>query len=414
MEIKKLDKIPLPSDKKVSIHINGPAQRQLRKGHPWLFENSITKESHKGNSGDIGVIYDRKNKFLAVGIYDPLSSIRVRILQHRKPAKINRQWYLEKLHSSIHIRKDLEKSGTNGYRLVNGENDSLPGLIIDKYGENSVVMIYTTAWVKHLRDILTPLLSLIPSKKIILRMSRLCTSETENLFGLTDRSVIYGEEMNEKIVFKENNILFESDPISGQKTGFFLDQRENRERVKKLSKAKTVLNLFSYSGGFSLYSARGGASAVTDVDISKEAIIASKRNFQLNSNDSTVANCKHETITGDVFQTAENMINEKRTFDMVIVDPPNFAKKNSEIEGGLTAYARLMQLSLALLKPKGVLVFASCSSRISSNEFFKTLKNSALSTKRKLIEMERTAHSVDHPVTFDEGAYLKCLFAKVL
>ncbi|MDH5542779.1 MAG: class I SAM-dependent rRNA methyltransferase [Nitrospinota bacterium] len=411
IHIEALKSVPPPSEKRISIQVTASAQRHVRSGHPWLFENSITKQGREGAPGDLAVIYDRNNKFLAVGLYDPLSLIRVRILQHRKSADINLAWYLAKLCEAAEIRKPLSAGNTDGYRLAHGENDSLPGLIIDRYAETAVVKIYTPSWVPHLSDVVSALIEVIPVRRVVLRMNRITKNEKKYLYGLADGGVVYGPPLEGPVVFRENGILFESDPVNGQKTGFFLDQRENRERVEKLAKDKTVLNVFSYTGGFSLYASRGGAKSVTSVDVSKPAIEAGKRNFELNKGDDRIARTPQEYIAEDAFKAMERMRNEKRFFDMVIIDPPALAKSEGEVAGALIAYARLVKLGLSLLRRGGVLVMASCSSRVKGSEFYQTVFKTAANSERPLEEIERTQHPVDHPIGFPEGAYLKCLFA---
>ena len=208
------------------------------------------------------------------------------------------------------------------------------------------------------------------------------------------------------ILFKENGLIFESDPIHGQKTGFFLDQRDNRARVEKLSKDKSVLNVFAYTGGFSVYAARGGAREVVSVDISAPAIEAAIRNMA--HNELTVP---HETIAEDAFEVLARMGSQKRLFDLVIIDPPMFAQNEKQIATALSAYRRLTRLGLGALRQGGILVQASCSSRVDADAFFESIHQTAREAGRELTEIERSGHALDHPIGFKEGAYLKCLFA---
>jgi 23S rRNA (cytosine1962-C5)-methyltransferase len=332
----------------------------------------------------------------------------VRILQKGKPAPIDSNWFQEKINTAIALRKPLNNKNTNGYRLVHGENDGLPGLIIDRYAETLVIKLYTPAWVPHLQEICSALNSF---QHLILRLSRSLNKQSKYLHGLTDGMTLTPHTTESLILFKENGLTFECDPINGQKTGFFLDQRENRERVKKLSKDKTVLNIFSYTGGFSIYAADGGAKEVVSVDFSMPAIQATLRNIEHNQNNPNVKSAKFETIAKDAFEVLAEMKGNNRKFDIVILDPPMFAQNQSQIETALSAYKRLTQLGLDVLKPNGILVQASCSSRVDAESFFETVHRSAKEAGRPLKEMERTGHALDHPITFKEGAYLKCLFA---
>jgi 23S rRNA (cytosine1962-C5)-methyltransferase len=213
------------------------------------------------------------------------------------------------------------------------------------------------------------------------------------------------------ILFKENGITFECDPINGQKTGFFLDQRENRVRVRSLSKNKSVLNVFSYTGGFSLYAADGGATEVTSVDFSTPATQATLRNIQHNQHRANIRSAKFETLDQDAFEALAQMKSAGRKFDIVILDPPMFAQNQAQIETALNAYRKLTLLGLGVLKRGGTLVQASCSSRVSADDFFRTIHQAAQEAGRPLKEIERTGHALDHPITYKEGAYLKCLFA---
>ncbi len=403
------NKLPSPSAKRIALRISPPAERALRQGHPWVFDQSITEQSHKGAPGDLAVIFDDKRRFLAIGLYDPLSAIRVRILQSRDSATINADWFKNKLASAALVRASLAQTNTTGYRVVHGENDGLPGLIIDRYADTLVLKLYTPAWVPHLKDFCEALAQVSPSTHLILRLNRSLQKQTEYLYGLTDGMTLSPHTPPSLILFKENGLTFESDPIHGQKTGFFLDQRDNRARVEKLSKDKAVLNVFAYTGGFSIYAARGGAKQVVSVDISAPAIEAAIRNMAYNKLSPAI----HETIADDAFEVLARMESQKHLFDLVIIDPPMFAQSEKQIEGALSAYRKLTRLGLSVLRQGGTLVQASCSSRVNADSFFESIHRSAREAGRRLTEIERTGHALDHPIGFKEGAYLKCLFASV-
>ena len=398
--------LPTPSKKRIALHVTPAAERAIKSGHPWLYENAITSQSHVGKTGDLAVIFDKKRKFLGIGLYDPNSIIRVRLLRVLTPASIGQPFFEEKLNTANQRRAPLRraKRKTNGYRLLHGENDGMPGIIIDRYAETAVIKLYTPAWIPHLRDVLGALESIFPAKRLILRLS---DSLKENKYNLHDGMILVGEEIDSPIIFHENGLKFEVDPIHGQKTGFFLDQRENRMRVEKLARGKRVLNAFSYTGGFSVYAARGGAKKVISLDASKPAVDASRRNFALNFKDSDL----HEGIIGNAFEVMTQMQKSNRLFEMVIIDPPSFAHKKSQVEGAILAYKKLTRLGLNLLAPKGILVQASCSSRVETELFFNTIHLVVRQAKRPLKEIERSSHALDHPIAFAEGEYLKCLFA---
>ena len=405
--------LPKTTERRIALSVTRDAERHLRSGHPWLFADSITKASHEGAPGDLAVVFDQKRRFVAVGLYDPTSPIRLRVLQQGTPATIDRAWFAQKLTSAAQLRQPLTANQqTTGYRLVYGENDGLPGLVIDRYAGTLVVKLYTTAWLPHLVDLLTALLALQNAEQIVLRLSRNVQQLSLQLYGLTEGMVIGETELTGPVVFLENGLRFEADPIHGQKTGFFLDQRENRARVERLAAGKRVLNLFAYNGGFSLYAARGGATQVTSLDSSRPALAAATRNFALNQSNPNVAKADHQLLAGDAFVLLQQLANDGMGYDLVIIDPPAFAKRQSEVERALEAYAQLTRLGLNVLVPGGTIVLASCSSRVTAEAFAANAVQAALRVGRPLRVFDQTGHALDHPVGFIEGAYLKCLYAR--
>ena len=405
-----LPSIPSPAKKHIAMRVTSPAERALKKGHPWLFETAITKQSQEGQPGDLAVIFDSHRKFLAIGLYDPTSIIRVRILHHLRPAKIDQIWFAEKIREAAEIRADLH-ANTNGYRLLHGENDRLPGLVIDRYAQSLVMKIYSPAWIPYLNLLIPIINDLLNPKRIVLRLARGMLSYPQHLHGLKDGDVIYGKPVDGPEFFIEHGITFEVDLKLGQKTGFFLDQRDNRARVEKISKGKRVLNIFSYTGGFSVYAARGGAKEVISVDQSQPALEAAQRNFAHNQANATISACRHEIRAGDAFKLLQNFARSNQNFELLIIDPPAFAKKEGEIKKAIAAYQQLTRQGIAVLVPGGILVQASCSSRVSEVAFFDAIHQAARQVHRPLKEFERTGHALDHPIGFPEGGYLKCLFA---
>jgi 23S rRNA (cytosine1962-C5)-methyltransferase len=393
------------------VHVTPEAERALRRGHPWLFGQAIRRQSHEGLAGDLAVVFDRKRDFLAVGLYDPHSMIRVRVLHHGKPAKIDRDWFQAKLAEAAQVRASLLGGTTTGYRVVHGENDGLPGLVIDRYEQTLVLKLYTPAWLPHLCDVLSVLTDVIPAERLILRLGRAMREQPQELYGLRDGMLLCGLDLDGPVLFRENGLCFEVDPVRGQKTGFFLDQRDNRARVEKLSGGKEVLNVFAYTGGFSVYAARGGARRVVSVDISAAALGAAARNFAHNAHIPTVAAAAHEMVTEDAFEALARLGETGRRFDLVIIDPPAFAQRQEQVAQALSAYERLTRLGLGVLRPGGALVQASCSNKVDAEVFYGAVHRAATRVGRSLREIERTGHPLDHPVTFKEGAYLKCLFS---
>ncbi len=408
-----LQALPRPAERNIAVHVTPAAERAIRSGHPWLFDQSIRRLSRHGRSGDLAVIFDRKDRFLAVGLYDPDSPIRVRILQQGTPAAISRAWFEQQIATSVTKRRPLLTDQTNGCRLIHGENDGLPGLVLDRYADTCVIKLYTTAWLPHLPNVLTALHDTVKPERLVLRLSRGLQADPDQLHGLSDGLLLWGPPLDGPVLFRENGLTFAVDVVAGQKTGFFLDQRDNRARVEPLAMGKRVLNVFAYTGGFSLYAARGGATAVTSLDLSQPALETAVTNFYLNHHLPGVAAARHTLLQGDAFQRMEELIAKKETFDLVIIDPPSFARQQAETERALAAYARLTGLALRLLPSGGTLVQASCSSRVPAADFFDTIYQTAQKEKRPLRQIERTGHPIDHPIRFAEGEYLKCLFAIV-
>jgi 23S rRNA (cytosine1962-C5)-methyltransferase len=402
-----LQSLPWPSQRRISISLVPKGERAIKRGHPWVFAASVKRQSHQGVAGDMAVVYDSRDRFLAVGLYDPEGPIRVRVLASGQPTTIDAAWFRERLSRALELRSGLEQEDTDGYRLVHGENDGFPGLVIDRYAGVYVAKVYSAAWFPWLQMVDEALSQVCSPDNVVLRLAR--TVQQGETWGLEDGCALHRGEIETPVLFRENGLFFGADPFKGHKTGFFLDQRDNRLKVEGLSKGRDVLNVFSYSGGFSLYAARGGASSVTSIDSSGPALRAAEDNFALNPQFSA---CRHQTCRGDAFALMGEMAKEGKRFGVVVVDPPAFAKRAVEVPQALKAYTRLARLALKLLAPGGDLVMASCSSRVGADEFFDTVMQAATQQDRPLQVVDKTYHAVDHPITFSDGAYLKCLYAR--
>lgn len=407
-----------PAPRRIALRVTPDAQAALRRGHPWLFANSIIAQNDAGEPprpGDLAVIFDNRRRFLAIGLYDPASPIRVRVLQHHQPAAIDDAFFAARMETAVQRRAALlADPATTALRLVHGEGDGFPGLVVDRYGEVQVLKLYSAAWLPHLPAVLAALTAHTPAATwVALRLSRAVQAQPEALGGLVDGATLTGAPRREPVIFLENGLRFEADVLHGQKTGFFLDQRDNRARVGGLAHGRTTLNVFAYTGGFSLYAARGGAPAVTSVDIAAPAMAAAERNFALNQALPAVRATRHECVVDDAFAALRRLANEKRRFGMVVVDPPSFAKQQSEIAAALHAYERLAALAVRVTEPDGLLVMASCSSRVDAEPFFAAVRCGTAEAGSRLQEFDHTAHPIDHPAGFAEGAYLKCLYARV-
>lgn len=374
----------------------------MKSGHPWVFSESVRDQNREGRAGELAVIYSRDDKFLAVGLYDPASPLRVRIVHSGKPATLDAAWWQERLRLTLAKREGMFTAETNGYRCINGESDGWPGLVLDRYAGTLVLKLYSAAWLPRLEEVLEWLSAALKPDGIVLRLSRNITETAGRDFGLQE-GIIRGDT-EETVVFSENGLKFEAEVIHGQKTGFFLDQRENRRLVSHLSAGSNVLNAFSFSGGFSLYAANGGARRVTDLDISAHALAAGDRNFALNKSVRAIADCERQTVRADAFEWLAS--GPKASFDLVIVDPPSLAKREADRAGAITAYERLVVSALRRVRRGGVLVAASCSAHVSADEFFGAVERAALpwNTRR----LWTSGHAPDHAVNFREANYLKC------
>lgn len=402
-------------DSRIAVHLRAPAERAVRGGHPWVYAEGIKRQHRPGRAGDLAVIFDRKDRFMAIGLYDPDSPIRVRILHQGKPQRIDGAWFQARLRAALERRSALSASGTTGFRMVHGENDGLPGLVVDRYGRSTVVKIYSSAWFTHLPDVLAGLDALVDSERVVLRLSRAVASEVEKAdLGFHDGQILSGSAPSGPVEFQENGLLFEADLVSGQKTGFFLDQRDNRARLERYAAGKSsVLNVFAYTGGFSLYAARGGARSVTSLDVSAPALEAAERNFSRNRADPAVAAARHQVVCGDAFAVMPAMRDRGERFDVVVLDPPSFADSKAHLDRALRAYARIARLGLDLLPERGLFVMASCTSRITGDRFRALVADAVAESGRTMRILEQTGHPPDHPIGFPEGAYLKCIFAEV-
>lgn len=401
----KLPKIPT---QRIAVKLTPKAEVLIKKGHPWVFDKSIVKQNEKGNAGDLVILFDqKKNKFLACGLLDPTSPIRIKILQANQPATINNEWFKNKIEEAYKKRLPLLKTNTNSYRLIYGENDSLPSFIADVYNKVLVIKLYSNIWLPYLKDIIPHLIEVSRVNAVVLRLSRNTVKEG-NKYSLEEGQIIHGELNDEVVKFIEHGVNFSANVIKGHKTGYFLDHRHNRKTVGKLAKNKTVLDVFSYAGGFSVHALVGGAKEVTSLDISAQALEVAKQNALLNT-----FNGKHHILVGDAFEKLEQLIQQNKTFDIVVIDPPSFAKSQAEIESALKSYKNLTQLGLKLVAKKGVLVMASCSSRVDAESYFELVLAEAFNSNKKFDIINKTEHDIDHPISFKEGAYLKTIYLQM-
>jgi 23S rRNA (cytosine1962-C5)-methyltransferase len=396
---------------RLRLRVSAAAESILRAGHPWLFADSVREQNRAGQAGELAVIYDRKDRFFATGLFDPDSPIRVRLLHVGKPRAIDRDWWAERLNQALEARQGLFDEQTTGFRWINGESDGWPGLVLDRYDRSLALKLYTAAWLPRLQEIAGLINGRLRPERIVLRLSRNIREHAKRQFGKADGEVLCGPPLDGPVTFLETGLRFEADVLRGQKTGFFLDQRENRRQVETLARGRNVLNAFSFTGGFSLYAARGGARSVTDLDLSAHALAGAKRNVALNAANASVASCRHELVQADAFE----WLNQQpgRRFDLVIMDPPSLAKREIERAGAIQAYGRLASSGIEHLTRGGILVACSCSAHVGAEEFFEAVRRAAVNSSRTFEELLTTRHAPDHPATFKEAEYLKAINLRV-
>lgn len=409
--------LPAPSAKRLAVRVSADALRQLHAGHPWVYDRSIRSVSHDGAPGDLAVVFDDQRRFAGIGLWDPSSPIRVRVLHRGRPRPVDRAFWHERLAAALARRAPLYATAgtadeTTAYRVVHGENDALPGLVVDRYGDTWVVKLDTAAWVPHLRDVLAELVDLVQPTSVVLRTAR--SVRPADLHGLRDGMTVAGPPVMAPVPFREHGLRFEADVVHGQKTGHFLDQRDNRQRVRQRSHGQRVLDVFSCTGGFAVYAAAGGAVEVHSIDVSAAAIAAARRNVELNRDRPEVAACRHRTTVGDAFAVMDDLARRRERYGIVVVDPPSFAPNAASIARARAAYARLTVAGLRLLRRGGLLVQASCSSRVPLAGLARTVHAAAAQAGFAVREVARTGHPLDHPVGFPEGAYLKALYLQLV
>lgn len=415
-----LDALPQPRDRRLALRVTPDALRRIRGRHPWVYDRSIDSVNHDdGAPGDVGIVFDKNRKFAAIGLWDPNSPIRLRMIHVGDPVTIDAAWFGERIAESVarrqvifdrHVGSGRAVHGP-GYRAVNGENDGLPALVVDVYDHVAVIKLYSEIWYPHLRGIVDGVLAATKADTVVLRLARnLVERET---FGLDDGDVIVGEVPDGPVLFTEGDLTFEADVQTGQKTGHFLDQRANRLHVGRLGGGKRVLDVFASTGGFSVHAAAGGATSVHAVDASAPTLEVLQRNLDHNADVPAVGNCEITTDVADAFDAMGSLGRAGRKFDLVVVDPPSFAQKAATVGRARAAYAKLTKLAIGLVEDGGILVQASCSSRVTPTEFFDTVTEAAEEHGATFTELRRTGHDVDHPVTFDEGEYLKAGYWRV-
>ncbi|MDA0987243.1 MAG: class I SAM-dependent rRNA methyltransferase [Bacteroidetes bacterium] len=376
---------------------------RILKGHCWVFSNEIFKIEGEPNTGDVVEIYNSKNNFLGSGFYNPHSLISVRLFS-KKLKDFDKDLILEKIKNAFELRKLLFPK-SNIYRLIYGESDFLPGLIIDRFNNHFSIQTFSAGVDQKINLIVEVLKELFSPISIIERNE----SQLRQLEGLEERTrFLFGDSSITEIELE--GIKYEIDLINGQKTGFFLDQRLNRNSIIPFCNNSEVLDCFCNDGGFALTASKNRASKVTAVDISQNNIERVNKNIILNNLQNI------ETIVADCFDILKKYIAENKKFDIVILDPPSFTKSKKNIKTALKGYFEINSTALKILKPNGILVSACCSHHIDKKMFLEAINDSAIKTNVTLQQLFFSGPSSDHPelIAMPETNYLKFAIFRVL
>jgi 23S rRNA (cytosine1962-C5)-methyltransferase len=379
--------------------------RHLRAGHPWVFRKAIQRAPRGLPAGAVVDVVEQ-GRFVARGYHDPRSAIAVRILTREPAEAIDQAFWRRRVARALALRRELVR-GTTAWRMVHGEADGLPGVVADRYDRFAVLKLYSaglTPWrpaiVEALRAEAGGLAGIYGRDEI--------PRDEEDDEARPEGRVLWGAEPPERVEIDEHGMRLLVDVRRGQKTGLFLDQRENRRLVRELARDRAeALNCFAYTGGFSVAAALGGSRHVVSVDVDREAVALARDNFRLNGLDPA----DHAFAAEDAFELLARYKREGRRFDLVVCDPPAFAKSQKAVEAAVAGYASLNRAALAVLAPGGLLVTCSCSARVSAEQFEGAVKEAAFKGRVELLLVEERRQPADHPVSpqFPQGRYLKCL-----
>ena len=381
--------------KTIQLTLKKDLSRAIKQGHAWLYSDALDTPS--AASGSVAVLRNRKGEIIASGIYCPHHPISLRVCNTQPPFELDDLWLTQRLRSAIHLRKLVFDRQTTGYRLINGEGDRIPGLIIDIYHRTAVIKLDGGApeaffQAPQIADWLAEELAL----ECVIYRARGRGTSGNTLYGIPPQVPVH---------FLENGMLFEADVISGQKTGFFLDQRDNRDLIRGLSAKRQVLNLFSFSGGFSVAAGVGGAESVHSVDIAPQAIIACHKHWLLNK----LQPDRHTADIADCFDWLQQAIHHERRWDLVICDPPSLSPSQQTRQNALAAYSKLAQWTCQLVKSDGLLGLASCSSHITLDDFRQCNLTGFGKARRQARLLCQRCLPLDHPtpLAMPELRYLK-------
>ena len=374
-------------------------------GHPWVYSGAIQREEGQAEAGDVVDVCDGDGRYIGRGIINPRSQIRVRMLT-RKDEPIDAAFLLRRLTEAraLRTRIGLPSEKTTAYRLVNSEGDALPGLIVDIYGDVAAVQFTALGMKQRENDIYDALVKLLAPRAVV-EVSAGGFAQVEG-FGSATRTV-RGAEI-EKVECLENGIRLEVEPLHGQKTGMFLDQRENRRRLGELARGARVLDVYTYAGGFALNALAGGAVSAVCVDTSARAIERVQHHAAVNKLGPI------EAVEADAFRFLEQA--KPRSFDLVVIDPPKFARAKKDLDAALKGYERLNALALNACAPDALLATCSCSQNVDEETFERVIAGAAQQAGRRVQILEVASQGPDHPVppAFPEGRYLKFVLCRVV
>ncbi len=377
--------------------------------HPWVFSGAIDQIKGAPENGDIVMVTDCKNDFLAYGFFNDKSRVAVRVLEWNLETAISEDWWRQKIGRAVKNREGLYSADTNTYRLVFSEADFIPGLIVDRYADFLSVQILTSGIERIKHIIIDELQKLIDPKGIFDRSD--ASARAHEGMDTSSGGILAGLEPPEFVSVKENGIFYHVNIADGQKSGFYCDQRDNRRLVAEHATGRKVLDCFSYSGGFSLNAFRAGAKEVVSVDSSTLALDTLRRNIEINSfND-----VPHRLIQSDVNKQLRVFRDENEKFDLIILDPPKYAPSRSALTKASRAYKDLNRLAMLLLNEGGLLATFSCSGAVDISTFKQILAWAALDAGKDVQFIEQYVQPSDHPVrsSFPEGEYLKGLLCRV-
>lgn len=391
----------------MSLEVRLKSKRDIpvRAGHPWVFSNALERDI-QAEPGALVSVLSAQGDYLGRGIYNPLTSIRVRIITRDPAVEIDQAFFKGRIQALTRMKTKYLPAETTAYRVVHGDADGLPGLIVDRYEDVFVFQIHTAGMDRFRPWIIEALKEAFEPGAVIER-SDLNIRKREGLKSGTTQ--VHTGEVKGPVPFSEQGLKFSADVLSGQKTGFYLDQREARQAVRFLARGKSVLNLFSYTGAFSVYAAAGEAQSVTSVDASLEALQLAQSHFQLNG-----LNPEEERflfVEGDVFEFCQDQKRQQKKYDLVICDPPAFAKTLDKRRTALEAYMRINTLALALTAPGGMLVTSSCSGVVTHEDFRSAVRIAAGKSGKNPRVIKTLGQPFDHTdlLAFPEGRYLKTL-----